>query len=64
MQCLLFQPLLINCTTSKYSLSDSFFNRDPASISSETISSLKAAYYIGNGAFIVAWLIASAFTKG
>ena len=63
-QCLPYQLLPTNCTTSKSTLNFNLFNRDPASITSETISSLKAAYYIGNGAFIVAWLIASAFTKG
>ena len=33
-------------------------------IPSHVIGSLKGAYYIANGAFIVAWLITSAFTKG
>ena len=40
------------------------FCRDVSTIPSKTLSSLKSAYFIGNGAFIVAWIITSAFTKG
>lgn len=40
------------------------FYRDVSTIPSRTLSSLKSAYFIGNGAFIVAWIITSAFTKG
>jgi hypothetical protein len=35
-----------------------------ATIPTNTLTSLKGAYFIANGAFILAWVVASSFTKG